>query len=71
MLISIKLCTHIGQIDGEVAEIPRILQLSQFILGNSLYIITLTVSAHVDITKFLRVMKWGRYGKGPSGKRAK
>jgi hypothetical protein len=37
------LCTHIGQIDGEVAEIPRMLQLSRFILGNSLYIITLTV----------------------------
>jgi hypothetical protein len=36
------------------------LQLSQFILGNSLYIITLTVSAHlksnVDIMKFLRVL---------------
>jgi hypothetical protein len=28
MLICIKLCTHIGQIDGEVAEIPRMLQLS-------------------------------------------
>jgi hypothetical protein len=37
MLICIKLCTHIGQIDGEVTEIPRMLQLSQFILGNSLY----------------------------------
>jgi hypothetical protein len=47
MLISIKLCTHIGQIDGEVAEIPRMLQLSESILGNSLYIITLTVSAHL------------------------
>jgi hypothetical protein len=47
MLICIKLCTHIGQIDGEVTEIPRMLQLSQFILGNSLYIITLTVSAHL------------------------
>jgi hypothetical protein len=57
MLISIKLCTHIGRIDGEVAEIPRVLQLSQFILGSSLYIITLTVSAHNgDITKFLRVL---------------
>jgi hypothetical protein len=33
MLISIKLCTHYG----EVAEIPRMLQLSQFILGNSLH----------------------------------
>jgi hypothetical protein len=33
MLIYIKLCTHIGQIDGEVAEIPRMLQLSQLILG--------------------------------------
>jgi hypothetical protein len=47
MLICIKLFTHIGQIDGEVTEIPRMLQLSQFILGNSLYIITLTVSAHL------------------------
>jgi hypothetical protein len=47
MLICIKLCTHIGQIDGEVTEIPRMLQLSQFIQGNSLYIITLTVSAHL------------------------
>jgi hypothetical protein len=44
MLIYIKLCTHIGRIDGEVAEILLMLQLSQFILGNSLYIITLTVS---------------------------
>jgi hypothetical protein len=42
-----KLCTHIGRIDGEVAEIPRMLQLSRFILGNSLCIITLTVSAHL------------------------
>jgi hypothetical protein len=33
MLISIKLCTHIERIDGEVAEIPRMLQLSQFIMG--------------------------------------
>jgi hypothetical protein len=47
MLICIKLCTHIWQIDGEVTEIPRMLQLSQFILGNSLYIITLTLSAHL------------------------
>jgi hypothetical protein len=38
---------YIGQIDGEVAEIPRMLQLSQFILGNSLYIIMMTVSAHL------------------------
>jgi hypothetical protein len=30
--IYIKLCTHIVRIDGEVAEIPRMLQLSQFIL---------------------------------------
>jgi hypothetical protein len=54
----IKLSTHIERIDGEVAEIPRLLQLSQFILGNSHYIITWTVSAHlnVDITKFLRVL---------------
>jgi hypothetical protein len=36
MLIGIKLCTHIGQIDGEVTELARMLQLSQFILGNSL-----------------------------------
>jgi hypothetical protein len=49
MLIYIKLCTHIGRIDGEVAEIPRMLQSShdQFILENSHYIITLTVSAHL------------------------
>jgi hypothetical protein len=47
MLICIKLCTRIGRIDGEVAEIPRMLQLSRFILGNTLYIITLTVSAHL------------------------
>jgi hypothetical protein len=48
MLISIKLCNHIiGRIDGELAEIPRMLQLSQYILGNSLYIRTLTVSAHL------------------------
>jgi hypothetical protein len=46
MLIYIKLCTHIGRIDVEVAEIPRMLLRSQFILGNPLYIITLTVSAH-------------------------
>jgi hypothetical protein len=36
------------------------LQLSQFILGNFLYIITVTVSAHlksnIDITTFLRVL---------------
>jgi hypothetical protein len=38
MLISMKLCTHIWRIDGEVADIPRMLQLSQFILGNSLNI---------------------------------
>jgi hypothetical protein len=41
-------------------EIPQMLQLSRFILGNSLYILMLTVSAHgnrnVDITKFLRVL---------------
>jgi hypothetical protein len=48
MLICIKLCTHIGQTDGEVTEIPRMLQPSQFILGNSLYITTLTVSAHLQ-----------------------
>jgi hypothetical protein len=47
MLIYIKLCTHTGRIDGEVAEIPRMLQLIKFILGNSLYIMTLTVSAHL------------------------
>jgi hypothetical protein len=56
MLISIKLCTHIGQIDGEVAEIPRMLQLSQLILGNSLNIIMLTVSAYLKSRKFLRVL---------------
>jgi hypothetical protein len=49
MLIYIKLCTHIGQIDGKVAEIPRMQQLSQFILGNSLYIITLTVSRVANV----------------------
>jgi hypothetical protein len=54
MLISVKLCPHIGQIDGEVTDIPRMLQLSQFpILGNSLCIITLTVSAHLK--------SWRRY----------
>jgi hypothetical protein len=47
MLIYIKLCTNIGQIDGEAAEIPRMMQLSPFILGNSLYIMTLTVSPHL------------------------
>jgi hypothetical protein len=46
MLICIELCPHIGQIDDEVAEIARMLQLSQF-LWNSLYIMTLTVSAHL------------------------
>jgi hypothetical protein len=46
MLIYIKLCAHI---DGEVAEIPWMLQLSQFIVGNSLYIMTLTVSAHLKL----------------------
>jgi hypothetical protein len=43
MLICIKLYTNIGQIDGEVTELPRMLPLSQFILGNSLYIITLVI----------------------------
>jgi hypothetical protein len=39
--------THTGRIDGEVTEIPRMLQLCQFILENSLYIMTLAVSAHL------------------------
>jgi hypothetical protein len=45
MLIYIKSCTRIGdgRIDREVAEIPQMLQLSRFILENSLYIITLTM----------------------------
>jgi hypothetical protein len=60
MLIYIKLCTHIGRIDGEVAEIPRMPQLSQFILENSLYIISWQFlriwNRNVDITRFLRVL---------------
>jgi hypothetical protein len=47
MLIYIKLCTHIGRIDVEVAETPQMLPRSQFILENPLYIMTLTVSAHL------------------------
>jgi hypothetical protein len=53
MLISLL----IGQIDGEVAEIPRMLQLSQFILGNSLYVDSFCASEIVTyVTKFLRVL---------------
>jgi hypothetical protein len=29
MLIYIKLCAHIGQIDGEVAEIPQMLHAAE------------------------------------------
>jgi hypothetical protein len=42
----LKLCTHFGPVDV-VTEIPRMLLRSQLILGNPLYIVTLTVSAHL------------------------
>jgi hypothetical protein len=58
MFISIKLCTGapIGRID-EVTEIPRMLQLSQFILGNSHYIIALTVDRYHEVSASI-ARKW-------------